>query len=682
MSFAFLRSAFACAAALSLSGAALAQNPLSIEDLFEIRQTGSAVISPDGGAVAYTVSIPRNVPAGAEDGVPDVELHITTGPDQSQTFVHAPGRLGAVAWTPDGAGVTFLASRSGDTGSALYRIDLAGGEARRIYAHDTSIQSYVIAPDGDTLYFIASQQPDPAAERLRARGFRANVFEEQFIFSRVWRASLSAPDADPVRYDLPGHASQLVLSEDGARMAVALAPTPLVDDSLMSRRWHVADARTGNVISVMETEGKIADAAFSPDGARLAFFAAVDRPDAIAATLHIGDAATGAFSVVDRDAEQHLYGLAWLDDSTVLTLAHTGVTSALVQYDADGAERARTPFDQFVLRSMDLHRASGALAVVADAPEHPRELFVAQGGEAFERWSDHNPQLAGKTFGEQRLFEWTARDGERVEGVLITPQGRAPRGGWPLIMVVHGGPEAHDSNGWMNAYSRFGHVGAGEGFAVLYPNYRGSTGRGERFMKLDHLDPPGDEFWDIVDAIAPLAEQGVVDPARVGVTGASYGGFASAWGATVATEHFAASAPFVALTELISFFGTTEIPVEMIDVHFMEYPWQNWPMYLEYSPTYHAEGSRTPTLILHGEADTRVDPSQSYILYRMLKMTSEAPVRLVTYPGEGHGNARAAAQYDYALRVMRWMKHYLQGPGGEPPAPDLPLLERLSDQDG
>lgn len=136
---------------------------------------------------------------------------------------------------------------------------------------------------------------------------------------------------------------------------------------------------------------------------------------------------------------------------------------------------------------------------------------------------------------------------------------------------------------------------------------------------------------------------------------------------------FAASVPFVALTDLISFMGNTDIPIEMVDVHFMYYPWQNWDWYFEHSPIMNAEGSNTPTLIMHGETDTRVAPSQSYILYRYLKLAGEAPVRLVTYPDEGHGLRRAAAQYDYAHRLMGWMRHYLTGPGGAMPSADLDI---------
>jgi dipeptidyl aminopeptidase/acylaminoacyl peptidase len=180
-------------------------------------------------------------------------------------------------------------------------------------------------------------------------------------------------------------------------------------------------------------------------------------------------------------------------------------------------------------------------------------------------------------------------------------------------------------------------------------------------------DYAGAEFDDLVDGVQALAARGLVDADRVGITGGSYGGFASAWGATALSEHFRASVMFVGVSDQISKFGTTDIPNEMYLVHARSWPWEAWDFYRERSPIYHAQKHRTPLLILHGKEDTRVHPSQSLILYRYLRTLDQAPVRLVWYPGEGHGNRKAAARLDYAHRLVRWMEHYITGPGGEKP---------------
>ncbi|HEX6106823.1 MAG TPA: prolyl oligopeptidase family serine peptidase, partial [Gemmatimonadales bacterium] len=247
-----------------------------------------------------------------------------------------------------------------------------------------------------------------------------------------------------------------------------------------------------------------------------------------------------------------------------------------------------------------------------------------------------------------------------------TPGRRAP-----LILSVHGGPESHVRNGWVTSYANPGQVAAARGFAVFYPNYRGSTGRGVSFSKLGQGDPAGAEFDDLVDAVDHLVSVGLVDTARVGITGGSYGGYATAWGSTFYTERFAAGVMFVGISDKISKLGTTDIANEEYLVHARKRPWENWQFFLERSPIYHAGKSRTPLLILHGKDDPRVNPMQSLELYRYLKLHDNAPVRLVWYPGEQHGNRRAAARLDYNLRMLRWFEHYLQGPGGEPPAPDL-----------
>jgi dipeptidyl aminopeptidase/acylaminoacyl peptidase len=312
------------------------------------------------------------------------------------------------------------------------------------------------------------------------------------------------------------------------------------------------------------------------------------------------------------------------------------------------------------------------LAFRGDSPGHLSEVFVQGPGDREPvRRTDSNPWLSERTLASQEVVTFMARDGLELEGMLMRPPGYREGTRYPLILLAHGGPEAHFRNGWLTSYSRPGQMAATQGFMVFYPNYRGSTGRGLEFSKLSQADPAGKEFDDLVDAVDHLVKMGLVDRDRVGITGGSYGGYASAWGATALSEHFAASVMFVGISDKISKVGTTDIPEEEYLVHARKRVWDDWQFFLDRSPIYHAGKSRTPTLILHGDSDPRVHPTQSMELYLHLKKRSQAPVRLVFYPGEGHGNRRAASRLDYSLRMMRWMDHYLRGPGGEMPPYDL-----------
>ena len=149
------------------------------------------------------------------------------------------------------------------------------------------------------------------------------------------------------------------------------------------------------------------------------------------------------------------------------------------------------------------------------------------------------------------------------------------------------------------------------------------------------------------------------------------------WGATALTDEFAASVAFVGISNQVSKFGTGDIPYEMYYVHSRAWPWEDWMWMLQRSPVYHAGNAKTPLLIMGGDSDPRVHPSQSLEMYRNVKLRTDTPVRLVIYPGEVHGNRNSAARYDYSLRTKRWMDHYLRGPGGEPPPYELDHAARL-----
>jgi len=282
-----------------------------------------------------------------------------------------------------------------------------------------------------------------------------------------------------------------------------------------------------------------------------------------------------------------------------------------------------------------------------------------------------NPWLSDLELAPQRVFTWKARDGLELEGILVSPRGAADDGPPPLIVAVHGGPESHRRNGWETWYAEPGQVAAALGYAFLYPNYRGSTGRGVAFSKLGQGDAAGREFDDLVDAVDALVARGIVDPDRVGVAGASYGGYAAAWLATRYSDRFRAAVMFVGISNRLTQGLTTDVPLEDLMVHTLVSPLTRWQLDLERSPIHHLDSCRTPLLIAGGTDDRRVDPSQSLQLYRALKLIGKTPVRFVRYPGEGHGNSRAASRDDFCRRLMGWMDHFVKNGGTDLPPRDL-----------
>jgi dipeptidyl aminopeptidase/acylaminoacyl peptidase len=314
-----------------------------------------------------------------------------------------------------------------------------------------------------------------------------------------------------------------------------------------------------------------------------------------------------------------------------------------------------------------------AVAVVGHTSNHPPEVYLFETFEWEEprRLTDSNPWLKDMKFAKQEVIKYKAKDGLELEGVLIRPLNEEKGKRYPLVLNVHGGPEAHYSNGWTTNYNALGQVAAAKGMAVFYPNYRGSTGYGVEFSMKGQKEAGGKEFDDLIDGVDHLIKMGLVDEKKVGITGGSYGGYATAWGATYYSHRFAAGVMFVGISDWISCAGTTDIPHEMNLVHHRKWLWDDWDYFKKASPINYLDKHKTPLLIMHGKADPRVNPGQSLELYRHLKVRNQAPVRLVLYPGEGHGNRRAASRLDYNLRALQWMEHYLKGPGGKMPAMEL-----------
>lgn len=652
-----LRSALMASVLLAPS-AAMAR-VMTPEDVARIANTGVTAVSQDGTTIAYTSFTRPDVTEGEDNGSGSQQLFVADGPMQARAFLPEDMSVSSIDFTPDGSMITFLWSKDKEK-RALWGIPVNGGSHRKLAeVKKANVSRYAFSPDGSQVYLLAAAAPDEPRKKESDKGFDAVVYEEEFKFTRLFVANAGGEDVDtePREITVPGYVDSFQLAPDGQWAVITSAPTPLVDDSYTQKRAHILQLASGDLTTV-ETPGKIGDIEISPDGAQLSMIAAVDQHDPAPTTLHLVDTATGTYRALNAGAAEATTDTEWMADGRLAVSVDVGAQSVLRFYTAQGDLMREVDTGGLILSSLE--QGGNRLVVEANSPAHPNELFLYSNG-AFERWTDHNPWLAEIDMGAQRTFTFTARDGQEIEGVLIEPVGGPDFGGSPLILNVHGGPEAHDSNGWVTNYGDPGQVAAGQGYAVFLPNYRGSTGYGVAFSKQHQDNYTDPEFTDLVDAKYALAEAGIVDPDRVGVTGGSYGGYATAWSSTFHSDEFAAGVMFVGISNQISKMGTGDIPMEMYLVHARKWPWDDWQYALSVSPIFHADKADTPLLIMHGDSDPRVSPTQSTELYRHIKIRRpDTPLRLVFYPGEGHGNAMAAARYDYNLRMMEWFDTYLK----------------------
>lgn len=628
----------------------------------KIEQVHEIALSPSGDKAIYTLRVQanpleKNKPATYDLYLSDLEN------GGSIPFVTSMN-VREIAFRPGHKSITFLSRRSTDQPIALFEIALAGGEARKIVEFPTPIVDYDWASDGNHLAFMAL---DTQRQETSTLPYEPEIYEENLIQRRGFITNVAQEEHRLQRVQLEGSIYQMHWSPDGSKLAIAIAPTPLIDDYYMRQQVVIVDGHGQNVLGRVKHEGKLGQIVWSPDGTKLAMLAGADIYDPIAGRLFIVSAPGGEPVQLKPKFEGMFEQIQWTDKNTLNYLASKGVWSVYGSIDADGSDK-ETIIGKGGPNLTNFEKAKdGTVIIKANTPAHPNELYQLTALNALSRITYSNPWLDSLAFGRQEVVSWEAKDETVLQGILIYPVNFQKGQKYPLITVVHGGPESHYDNGWLTSYFEPGQVAAAQGYFVFYPNYRGSTGRGEIFAKSSQGDPAGAEFDDILAGIDALIEVGVADSAKVGVTGASYGGYATGWFATRYTDRFAAGVMFVGISNNLSKWGTSDIPQELYLVHARKRVWEDYEFFLKRSPVYWAGQADTPLLILAGKEDTRVFPSQSYELYRHIKVRTDIPVRLVLYPGEGHGNANSTARLDYNLRMMRWFNTYMKGETGQMP---------------
>jgi dipeptidyl aminopeptidase/acylaminoacyl peptidase len=296
--------------------------------------------------------------------------------------------------------------------------------------------------------------------------------------------------------------------------------------------------------------------------------------------------------------------------------------------------------------------SAGTVAFAGQTATEPQELYLWDAKARPERVSNLNEQWRQIALMKPEFYRYKSFDGLEVEAALLKPANYDGKSRLPLIALIHGGP----TGAWQDSIETWGQLLAARGYAVFYPNIRGSTGYGQRFVELNRADWGGGDFKDVMAGIDDLIARGIADPERLGIGGWSYGGYMSEWAITQ-TNRFKAAVSGAGMANLISEFGTEEHPA--YDEWFWGLPYERPEGFLKASPFLYLKKARTPTLILQGNADL-IDPlGQSQELYRGLKRYG-VQAEFVVYPREPHALREEKHLLDRLNRILAWYDKYLK----------------------
>lgn len=646
---------------------------LTAEALLGLKQAGTAVLSPNGTMIAYTIDIPRQ--ANDEAGASYTELHIYFRDSrESKGFITGKVKIGSPAWSPDSKTIACIMKRGDKAQPQVWTIRIDGGEAQQATHAETGVLSFRWHPSGTMVGYIAELPRSARTRALESKGYGFITYEENLRPRTLFVTDLVGSGSPrPISRGL--NVWSFEFAPDGRSVAVGASPRNLIDESYMFQKIYRMSLQDTTSTVIYTPAGKLGPYAFSPDGSKLAVAAAAQRSDNQVSHGYVVDLASGLVRSVTPDKFRgHTSWVGWKDDRTVLCRSGEGVDATLATVRADGSDRTvvlSSASNGITFGSVSCIPGVKAMAFVGQSATSPGDLYVWVPGDPVERITTLNPSLNKTELGTQSVVRYTSRDGVPLEGLLITPVGYEKGRKYPLIVVVHGGPEYHWSNSWLTSYGEPGQVFAGKGYVVFYPNYRSSTGYGVEFAASGLGDPAGREFDDIADGIDHLAAEGIADRERVGLGGGSYGGYAAAWFATYYTRYVRAVVMFVGVSDLISRNSTTDIAYEELFVHSGKPLEEMWDLALKRSPVFWAKQSSTATLICGGADDPRVPPTQSVELFRRMKMNDHPAVRLIQYPGEQHGNARQPGRRDVLFRTLDWYDWYVRDAkplgGGMPP---------------
>ena len=681
----FLRSGLACALVLAfgfkIAAQEVAKHPISFSDMIKMHRVAEPQISPDGKWIAYTLAAPD---MDANRNASNIWMVSTAGGAPQQ--LTQSGRDSSPVWSPDGKKIAFLSTRSGD--SQVYLLSLEGGEAQKLTKLSTGADIVKWSPDGRTIAFTSSAYPDckdddcnkKRDEEKEKNKAKAHVAEH--LLYRHWthwnegkRAHLfvvpadgsSAPrDLAPgVDYDVPpderGGPGDINFSPDSKELCFT-AVTDKMEAISTNGDLFTVPVAGGEIKRITTQPGFDGEPVYSPDGKYIAYHAQLAAGyEADRWRVMLYDRQTGKSANLSEGCDRSADELAWSADSkTIYFTAENETQKPVYAMVARAGSEPRKILADTYNAVISFSRDGKTLAFERTSLTIPAEIFVAASdGSNSRQLTHHNDSiLAALEMNPPETFWFDGAEGTKVQAMLIRPPKFDPKTKYPLLVLLHGGPQTMWSNAW--GYRWNAEVFSGAGYVTLMINRRGSTGYGQKFTDEITNDWGGRAYVDVMDGVDfALKKYPFIDGSKMAAAGGSYGGYMADWIATH-NGRFKAIISHAGVYDKVSMYATEELWFEEHDMQGT--PWSNPESYRKWAPvTYAGELGRfkTPTLVICGERDYRVPYTQSLEFFSALQRQG-VPSKLVVFPDEGHWVLKPQNSQFWYKAFLDWLALYLK----------------------
>jgi dipeptidyl aminopeptidase/acylaminoacyl peptidase len=655
------------------TGQATAKRNLQLDDLYRLREVSDPQISPDGAWVAYTVSRPDTAEDQANS---DVWMTSWDGA-RSVRLTSNKSSEATPRWSPDGRYLTFLSDRDDPREvDQVWLLNRSGGEAERITDLPGGVSDYAWSPDSKRLALIVSD-PDPDSTHISADTARKStprpIVVNRFQFKEDETEYLDARRDHLYLFDLANRKAGILTpgeyneawpswSPDSRSIAFVSKRRPEFD---RTNNWdlYVVDASDGASPRQLTTfEGPDMDPqwggrapSWSPDGKQLAYV----QGGPLKLIYYAGQkvavvpVAGGPARVLTSAIDRNVLSPTWSSDgASILFLLEDDRVTDVASVPAGGGKTVQLTRDRGLVSDFSVG-PGGKVAVLATTPTMPAEVFAIEGARLRRLSRQNDAWLAGVRLAAAEEISFKSKDGTPVHGFLMRPVDHQAGTRVPTVLKIHGGPVYQFSNEFDFEWQLL----AAEGFAVVGANPRGSSGRGEKFSTAIWADWGNKDGQDVLAAVDHAVAAGVADPARLGVSGWSYGGILT--NQVIARDRrFKAAISGAGQSNALAGYGT--------DQYVREYeaelglPWANLEAYTRVSyPFFHADRIVTPTLFLCGERDFNVPLLNSEQMYQALRSLGRE-TELVIYPGEYHEIRKPSYQRDRLQRYLAWYGRYLK----------------------